>query len=142
MNLISNETLYLYFDGSETILKNRTNEYRGRGNLVKAILNQSCIYYGSSLDGRIKGTKGILNCKYKLPVIISEKNQIVLFPVKSDLGLIWFNFKNIKGFEKYGDKVKIEFNNSTVKEFEISYAIFNNQMLKCSRLWLVYLSRC
>ena len=34
------------------------------------VMEDSCAYYGSSCEGRIKGTKNILGNTYKVPIII------------------------------------------------------------------------
>ena len=34
------------------------------------VMEDSCQYYGSSCDGRIKGTKTILGSSYKVPIIV------------------------------------------------------------------------
>ena len=43
------------------------------------VMEESCQYYGSSCDGRIKGTKVILGSGYKVPIIIEESNDIIFF---------------------------------------------------------------
>lgn len=144
MYIINNETLYLYYDGINTYVKEEGSEYEFGGNLINRILDSSCIYYGSSLKGRIKGAKNILEGKYKLPIIISEKNDIIFFPVKGKKNneMLWINFSKVKLFKKKNEFVEIVFNNNFVAKFMISFTVFNNQMFKSSRLWLIYLTRC
>lgn len=43
------------------------------------VMEDSCAYYGSSYEGRVQGTKMILGCNYKLPIIVSEINNIIFF---------------------------------------------------------------
>lgn len=144
MYIISNKTQFLYSDNFSTIVKEIDSEFEFMGDLIKNILNQSCIYYGSSFKGRIEGAKNLINGKYKLPIIISEKNNILFFPIKGikNKEIIWINFNSIKSFKKAKDFVEVTFNNGYIHNFMISFTIFNNQMFKCSRLWLVYLTRC
>lgn len=144
MYIINNQTLFLYFNGENTIVMEDKKEFIFRGNVLKRILNDSCIYYGSSYLGRLKGSKGLLTGKYKLPIIISEKNNIIFFPIKEskNQNIIWFNFTMIKNYNKINNFLEVEFKNKIIKEFILSYTIFNNQMFKCSRLWLIYLTRC
>lgn len=79
---ISNNTLFMEFDGSNTLVMEVDADYVFDGDVINTILDESCIYYGSSLNGRIKGSKNIIGSYYKLPVIVSERNNIVFFPLK------------------------------------------------------------
>lgn len=144
MYIINNQTLFLYFNGENTIVLEDNQELLFRGNVLKRILNDSCIYYGSSYLGRLKGSKSLLTGKYKLPIIISEKNNIIFFPIKENKyqNIIWFNFNMIQNYNKISNYIEVDFKNKITKEFMASYTIFNNQMFKCSRLWLIYLTRC
>lgn len=141
MQIINEKTLYLSYDGEKTFVQKDTNLYQLRGNLVNKILNYSCIYYGSSLKGRLLCSKSVLNIQNRLPVVISEQKQIVMFPIKENNNIIWLNFNLIKDYVKEHDGVKIIFKNEVCKIFNVSYTILNNQMLKCSKLLLTYLLR-
>ena len=123
---INNNTLFMEFNGENTIVHEEDNQLKFVGNLLNSILNFSCIYYGSSLKGRIMGSKNILGGCYKLPIMISEKNNIIFFPIN---------------YEKSQNGIVVLFKNGEKKCFSITPAKFNNQLLKCSRLWLVYLTR-
>lgn len=137
---ISNNTQYIIYDGKNTVVKELDIDYVFTGNVIKNILDTSCMYYGSSLNGRLKGSQSIFKSTYKLPIIISEKNNIIFFPLK-DGNTYWINFNNIKSFRKKDKGIIVTFKNGYIKYFKISFTVFNNNMLKCSRLWLVYLSR-
>ena len=78
---IDKEVLLIDYDGLNTTVETTHGDVIFKGNVLKTILNESCIKYGSSLNGRIKGSKYALNSKYKLPIIISEKEKLVFFPV-------------------------------------------------------------
>ncbi|CDE50701.1 comK family protein [Firmicutes bacterium CAG:460] len=138
---ISNNTLFMEFDGSNTLVMEADADYVFDGDVINTILDESCIYYGSSLNGRIKGSKNIIGSYYKLPVIVSERNNIVFFPLKKGNCWWWINFNSVKYFEKTSNGVLVSFKNELKKYISVSYTIFNNQMLKCSRLWLVYTTR-
>lgn len=96
---INNNTLFMEFNGENTIVHEEDNQLKFVGNLLNSILNFSCIYYGSSLKGRIMGSKNILGGCYKLPIMISEKNNIIFFPIKEEkaiIGLILIKCKTMK----------------------------------------------
>ena len=104
------------------------------------IMEESCEYYGSSLKGRQKGSASLLNLNHKLPIIVEETNKIVFFPTASPrLGQCsWINLNNIKKYERHEKGCKITFNNNIIMELPISYGMINNQILRSSRLSLIY----
>ena len=83
MDRISGKTLIIYYDNFNTVMINTDGKMIINGNFIRSILNKSCIFYGSSLNGRLKGSKDLLKCRYKLPIIISESNRLIFFPVKT-----------------------------------------------------------
>lgn len=48
---------------------------------IKSILETNCLLHGSSMEGRIKSAKKILNIKYKVPILISEAENIILLQI-------------------------------------------------------------
>lgn len=142
--IIGKDTYFLMFDGKKTVINELSTEIILDGNLLRDIINKSCLYYGSSLKGRLAGSKNLINSKYKLPIIISENNKIMLFSI---VGIqmqekIWINFNSVSHYEKAKDFVNVTFSNGYQQKFTVSYFVFNNQMLKCSRMWFNYLTRC
>ena len=123
---INNNTLFMEFNGENTIVHEEDNQLKFVGNLLNSILNFSCIYYGGS---------------YKLPIMISEKNNIIFFPIKEEKSSYWLNFNKVQNYEKSQNGIVVLFKNGEKKCFSITPTKFNNQLLKCSRLWLVYLTR-
>ena len=138
MDRISGKTLIIYYDNFNTVMINTDGKMIINGNFIRSILNKSCIFYGSSLNGRLKGSKDLLKCRYKLPIIISESNRLIFFPVNK---FFWINFNMIESFEKKENHTIITFKNGYKRSIFVSYRVVNNQMLKCSRLWLEYLER-
>lgn len=137
---IDKEFLMIDYDGLNTNVTTTYGDVVFRGNNIKNILNESCISYGSSLNGRIKGSKWALKSKYKLPIVVSEKEKLVFFPVKEMGREIWVNFDMIKEVKKNKNVVKVEFKNGLKVDINVSYTIFNNQVLKASRLWIIFLT--
>lgn len=138
MDRISGKTLIIYYDNFNTVVINTDGKIIINGNFIRSILNKSCIFYGSSLNGRLKGSKDLLKCRYKLPIIISENNRLIFFPVNK---YFWINFNMMESFEKKENHTIITFKNGYKRSIFVSYRVVNNQMLKCSRLWLEYLER-
>ena len=138
MDRISGKTLINYYNNFNTVMINTDGKIIINGNFIRSLLNKSCIFYGSSLNGRLKGSKDLLKCRYKLPIIISESNRLIFFPVNK---YFWINFNMIESFEKKENHTIITFKNGYKRSIFVSYRVVNNQMLKCSRLWLEYLER-
>lgn len=137
---IDKEVLMIDYDGLNTNVTTTYGDVIFKGNNIKSILNESCISYGSSLNGRINGSKWALKSKYKLPIVVSEKEKLVFFPVKELGKEIWVNFEMINDVKRYKDSVKVEFKNGLKVDINVSYTVFNNQVLKASRLWIIFLS--
>ena len=98
--------------------------------------------YGSSLDGRLESTNYHVGHKYKQPLVISEINDIILFPTKSPRlrSCIWINFINIKNILKDSESNRgiIEFSNGILIDVAISFYILNNQYNNTLRLVAEY----
>src|SRR5699024_1475720 len=47
------------------------------------IIEQACRYYGSSLKGRVEGTKEVSEICYKPPIAINPSNGMFFFPTSS-----------------------------------------------------------
>ena len=139
--IINNNTIFIKYDGENTIIYEENNKYIYKDNIIKNLLNNSCIYYGSTLKGRIASCKHYINNNYKIPILISEKNNIMLFYIKENNNIYWFNYLFIKNYKKLNNKLLIIFNNDQNLILDVSYTIFHNQILKCSRLMIVYSNR-
>ena len=68
---------------------------------ITQILKESCEYYGSSLEGRIQGSKTLLGMCYKLPIIIESSSEIIFFPTMSPFNerCSWLSIKHIKEYK-------------------------------------------
>ncbi len=110
---------------------------------INKILNYNCEYYGSSFNGRLKGTKQALGSKYKLPIIIEETREIIFFPTTSYRGnnCIWLALKNISNYQEVKNKVIVTFTNKKQLKLNISYDSFENQLLRATKLLLILQNR-
>ena len=110
---------------------------------LNKILNYNCIYYGSSLKGRLESTKYILGNKYKLPIIIEENKEIIFFPTTStrNENCIWLSLQNIDRYENHQTYITVHFKNLQKLDINISSNFFENQVLRATRLLLILKSR-
>ena len=79
--IINKNTYYLMYDNDKTVINELSTELVIPGNNLKDILENSCEYYGSSLQGRIVGARNLIKSRYKIPIMVSEKNNILFFPL-------------------------------------------------------------
>ena len=100
------------------------------------IMDESCKYYGSTYKGRLKASKDILNCSYKLPILVEESHNIVFFPTKSSLeeDCCWINFNYIKKISKLDNKSLISFINDKQILFNVSKLSIEDQISRSTRL--------
>ena len=108
------------------------------------IISDSCLFFGSSFDGRREGTKNLINCEIKVPIIIEDSKNLIFFPTTSpiDDDCSWISLKNIKSYNKLtSTKTEVEFKNGKVLTVDISYNSFNNQVMRASRLESIIRSR-
>ncbi len=113
-------------------------------NTPKEIIDNNCLYYGSSLTGRMSGTKYLLGINYKVPIILSEKLGIILFPTESinNNNCSWFNLSSIKSYySKSKNIIVILFKNGEKIMLKISYGVLDKQILRSARLENLFLNK-
>lgn len=103
------------------------------------ILKSNCEYYGSSLEGRLKGSQHQLGMKYKLPFIIENSQEIIFFPTISPkvVGCYWIALNNIKEYRKNGFYSIITFNSGLELNIPVSYESLENQIFRATKLLLI-----
>lgn len=107
------------------------------------VMDESCKYYGSSYMGRVEGSKKILDCSYKLPILVEESSVLIFFPIKSSLveDCCWINLNSIQRVEKVDNKTKIIFKNNKEMIFDISKLSIENQIYRSSKLESIIFKR-
>lgn len=105
-------------------------------NNANKIMEDSCEYFGSSLDGRRVGTKSLIGISYKSPIIVEESKEIIFFPTSSLRNNInsWVCLGQIKSYYQKGKSCVIVFHNGTEICLNNSYGSIDNQILRSSRL--------
>lgn len=103
---------------------------------VAKIIDDSCRFFGSSYEGRLKGSKNLLNISHKTPIIIEESNNIIFFPTASPRveSCAWVSLKNIENYYKSEYDTIIEFTCGKIIRFDLSFGIIDNQILRATRL--------
>lgn len=136
--LINEDTLAILPEGtSDSLVIEKNNKFivhRKPNNIIKA----NCSMHGSSLQGRLDGTRNLTGYTYKAPIIIEEKSNIIAFPTKSPRleRVAWIILDNVDC--AYRDKVNrdniIRFNDGQTIIVDSSLNILNNQILRATRL--------
>ena len=105
------------------------------------IINDSCIYYGSTFLGRMHSAKSLLGISTKLPIIISEKKELIFFPTNSykNTNCVWINYIELDKYYSINSKeLIITFLNKKKLVIPVSNKIFNKQLFKASRLDTIF----
>lgn len=134
--IINNETVVMMsVDNCRCKIYELENEFEVN-TTIKKIINLSCKYFGSSFEGRLEGSKFYLNYDYKLPIIIDEHRDIIVFPLKSyNSSNNYIIFPNkIKSYKKTNNGILITTINDKKIEIKDSFGIFDNQYLKSQKL--------
>lgn len=133
---INEDTLAVLYNGyDKTKVIEINNEYEFDSKAYK-IMEYNCEYYGSTYVGRIKAAKKILNCSYKIPVLVEESNSLIFFPTMSSLSeeCSWINYGAIQSYKKKGGNIEIEFINNKKLLLDMSKLSLENQLARSSRL--------
>ena len=108
------------------------------------IMEESCKYFGSTYDGRKNSARDILGAEYKVPIIVEDSDNLIVFPTTSPQSdeCIWISLHRVKKFEKIdGVNTKIIFDNNKEIIVPCSYRSIENQVSRASRLDLIMRSR-
>ena len=100
------------------------------------IMNNVCNYYGSSYDGRVKGTKYITGINYKVPIVVEETNNVIFFPIREveNPKCTWISLKWFEHVEEHDGNTYIYFKNGKKIVTNVSKYIIENQVLRSSKL--------
>ena len=100
------------------------------------VMEDSCAYYGSSYDGRLKGTKMMLGGNYKLPIIVEETNNIIFFPTNGTNNdkCSWISLNKVSKYEPKGGYTNVTFDGGKSVILKMSCASFEMQLLRATRL--------
>lgn len=101
-------------------------------NSSRKIVDDSCKYFGSSIENRIKSTKAIAKMSAKVPIIIEETRNIIFFPIRStrEKNNIWISFNNLDKYTKDGRNTILRFKCGKEITLKVSYYIIDNQVTR------------
>ncbi len=140
---INKETSFIIpVDDNKTKVFENNVEYVIDRNIMD-IVNESCMYYGSNYQGRYLGSKKILKMNYKLPIVLDEYNEIIMFPTTSprQKNCKWIILHNLENYKKSEDKTEISLKNGLTFKLDISYGSFESQVFRASMLLMLLKKR-
>ncbi len=109
-----------------------------------SIMEESCKYFGSTYKGRKESAKEMLGADYKVPIIIEDYNNVIIFPTTSPTSedCAWISLKRVKGIEKIDIyNTRIIFDNGREIIVPVSYRSIENQLSRASRLDVILRKR-
>jgi len=101
------------------------------------IMEESCKYFGSTYKGRKESAKEILGAEYKIPIIIEDSSNLIVFPTTSPTSddCYWLCLNRIKNIEKVDlYSTRIIFDNNREIIVPCSFRSIENQLSRASRL--------
>ncbi len=107
------------------------------------LIEENCAYYGSSYNGRKKGTVDLIGVTHKSPIVIEETTGIIFFPTSSPRLKTcgWISLNNISDYKPDNKDTIIFFENDLKIKLPVSNKIINNQILRATRLESVMYKR-
>ncbi len=108
------------------------------------IIRDSCLYFGSSYEGRKEGTKHLINCEMKVPIIIEDTKLIIVFPTCSyrNSNNMWISYKNLLKYAKLdSDNSVLYFKDNNNITINVRYNIIDNQIIRCIKLESIFNKR-
>ena len=141
---VSNGTLAIVPNEKESSLVYEDEERYIIDETPFKIMEESCKYFGSTFEGRKDSAREILGAEYKVPIIVEDTDNLVVFPTTSPYSdeCVWISLKRIKKYEKIDAcNTKIIFDNNKEIIVPCSYRSIENQVSRASRLDLILRKR-
>lgn len=108
------------------------------------IVDDSCRYFASSLEGRLAGTKQVTNYTHKPPIVVSEAMSIYFFPIISPKrkDCTWIAHKYVLTYVSEPDHtITVHFTNGESVNLPVSYGMFANQIQRAAHLQVILQDR-
>lgn len=108
------------------------------------IIKNSCLFFGSSYEGRKEGTKNLIGVDMKVPIVIEDSKNIIFFPTSSCIhkNSIWVSYQNLLKYSKFNDfSTILYFKNHESIKVEAKYNLIDNQIIRCIKLETLLIKR-
>lgn len=141
---ISKGTLAIVPNDSNTSLVYEDNDRYIVQETPFQIMEESCKYFGSTYEGRKFGAKNILGAEYKVPIVVEDSENLIVFPTTSPQSqdCAWISLKKVSNIIKIdSNNTKIIFDNNSELIVPCSFRSIENQLSRASRLDLILRNR-
>lgn len=103
---------------------------------AQKIISENCEYYGSSYEGRKKGTLELTGITHKAPILIEDSQNLIFFPTSSPRlnDCNWISLNNMDSSVPFDGESLLKFNNNLILQVSTSNKIITNQLLRATRL--------
>jgi competence protein ComK len=100
------------------------------------LIKRNCLLNGSSYEGRLKSSDYLINCKYKTPILVNDKHNLIFFPTNSTRlqTCSWISCGIIVKIYRSERGTSILFNTDVVITINISFYVIYNQYLRAVNL--------
>ncbi|MEI3607836.1 competence protein ComK [Pseudogracilibacillus sp. SE30717A] len=123
-------------DGAtNTVVLEDRREYTVHTSPTKMI-DKACKFFGSSLKGRLEGTKDISKITHKAPIAIDPSSGMYFFPTASPTNTkcSWIAHSHVKDINPKGKtKTEILFKNGKCITINVSYGSIMNQVQRTAQ---------
>lgn len=100
------------------------------------IIDAACMFFGSSLKGRIEGSRIVSGLKHKVPISIDPISGMYFFPTYSPMSpkCSWINHSHVSSARELADgKTELMFKNGKKIILDVSCGSLTNQVLRTAQ---------
>lgn len=100
------------------------------------VVDYACKYFGSSLKGRLEGTKDISRITHKAPIAIDPSSGMFFFPTTSPSNgnCSWISHSHVHIVKPFdSDRTELEFKNGRSIVLDVSYGSILNQIQRTAQ---------
>jgi competence protein ComK len=101
------------------------------------IVSNSCLFFGSSIEGRREAVKNILGIDMKVPILVEDSKNIIFFPIGSCINKssVWISYQNLLKYSKINEfSTMLYFKNNRNISIDVKYNLVDNQVIRCIKL--------
>lgn len=119
----------------KTFILEESREYIVHSSPTK-IIDYACKFFGSSLKGRLEGTKDISKITHKAPIAIDPSSGMYFFPTASPTNqkCSWISHSHVEFVKPINnDKTELFFKNGSRISIDVSYGSILNQVQRTAQ---------
>ena len=101
------------------------------------ILKNSCLFFGSSIEGRREAVKHILEVDMKVPIIVENIRDIIFFPVSNCIkkNSTWISYQNLLKYTKFNEfSTVLNFRDNVGVKVDVKCNLIDNQVVRCLKI--------